>query len=100
MERKRISASNIRAVGYDARGRVLEVEFSNGGIYSIRRSEEVHRRFMNAPSRQLFHDNIEENFSAKRCADGMPVAIQRHSSCRGLPAGGRQSPGAWARQST
>lgn len=68
MERKRISASNIRAVGYDARGRVLEVEFSNGGIYQYSGvSEEVHRRFINAPSPgSYFHDNIEENFSAKR----------------------------------
>ncbi|MBX9810268.1 MAG: KTSC domain-containing protein [Burkholderiales bacterium] len=33
MERRRISASNIRCVGYDARSRVLEIEFGNGGIY-------------------------------------------------------------------
>ena len=32
MERKRLNASNIRSAGYDARSRVLEIEFSNGGI--------------------------------------------------------------------
>ena len=32
MDRKRISASNIRSVGYDARNCVLEIEFGYGGI--------------------------------------------------------------------
>ena len=32
MERKRLNASNLRSAGYDARNRVLEIEFSNGGI--------------------------------------------------------------------
>ncbi len=68
MERKKISASNIRSVGYDARNRMLEVEFSNGGIYQYSGvSEEVHRRFMNSPSPgSYFPDIIEEDFPAKR----------------------------------
>jgi YD repeat-containing protein len=33
MECKRVNASNIRSVGYDAAGQVLEVEFSNGSIF-------------------------------------------------------------------
>lgn len=54
--------------GYDARNRTLEVEFANGGIYQYSGvAEEVRRRLMNAPSPgSYFHDNIEENFSAKR----------------------------------
>lgn len=68
MERKRISAGNIRSVGYDARNRMLEVEFSDGGIYQYSGvSEEVHRRFMNSPSPgSYFRDNIEESFTARR----------------------------------
>lgn len=68
MERKRINASNIRAVGYDPRSRVLEIEFSNGSIIQYSGvSEEVHRRFVNAPSPgSYYRDQIEENFSAKR----------------------------------
>jgi len=68
MERKRLNASNIRAAGYDARSRVLEIEFSNGGITQYADvSEEVYRRLTNAPSPgSYFRDNIEENFSAKR----------------------------------
>ena len=68
MERKRVNASNIRAVGYDSRNRVLEIEFANGGVSQYAGvSEEVHRRLMNAPSPgSYFHDNIEESFTAKR----------------------------------
>ncbi len=68
MERKRISASNIRAVGFDARSRVLEIEFSDGSIVQYSGvSEEVHRRFVNAPSPgSYYRDVIEESFTAKR----------------------------------
>ena len=31
MERKRMSASNIRAVGFDSRNRLLEIEDALGG---------------------------------------------------------------------
>ncbi len=68
MERKRISASNIRAVGYDQGNRVLEIEFTNGSIIQYSGvSAEVHRRLINAPSPgSYYRDEIEENFSAKR----------------------------------
>lgn len=68
MERKRITASNIRSVGYEARSRVLEVEFTNGGITQYSGvSDEVYRRLINAPSPgSYFRDIIEENFTAKR----------------------------------
>ena len=68
MERKRLSASNIRSAGYDARSRVLEIEFSNGGITQYTGvSEEIYRRLMNAPSPgSYFQDQIEESFTAKR----------------------------------
>jgi hypothetical protein len=68
MERKRMSASNIRAVGFDSRNRLLEIEFSNGSIVQYSGvSEEVHRRFVNSPSPSSYYqDNIEENFTAKR----------------------------------
>ena len=68
MERKRVNASNIRSVGYDARNRVLEIEFSSGSIVQYSGvSEEVHRRLMNAPSPgSYFRDEIEESFTGKR----------------------------------
>lgn len=68
MERKRINASTIRSVGYDARQQLLEIEFSSGSIIQYSGvSPEVHRRFMNAPSPgSFFQDQIDENFSSKR----------------------------------
>ncbi len=68
MERKRINASTIRSVGYDARQQLLEVEFSNGSIVQYSGvSPEVHRRFMSAPSPgSFFQDQIDENFSSRR----------------------------------
>ena len=68
MERKRLNASNIRSAGYDARSRVLEIEFSNGGVTQYSGvSEEIYRRLMNAPSPgSYFQDQIEESFTAKR----------------------------------
>jgi len=68
MERKRVNASTIRSVGYDAPQHLLEVEFSSGAIIQYSGvSPEVHRRFVNAPSPgSFFQDQIEENFSSKR----------------------------------
>jgi len=68
MERKRLNASNIRSAGYDSRSRVLEIEFSSGGIFQYSGvSDEVYRRLMNAPSQgSFFRDEIEESFTGKR----------------------------------
>jgi len=68
MDRKRINASNIRSVGYDAGRQLLEIEFSNGSVVQYAGvSPEVHRRFLNAPSPgSFFQDQIEEHFSGKR----------------------------------
>ena len=68
MERKRVSASTIRSVGYDAGKQLLEIEFTSGSIVQYSGvSPEVHRRFMSAPSPgSFFQDQIDENFSSRR----------------------------------
>jgi hypothetical protein len=68
MERRKVSSSKIRSVGYDERARVLEVEHSDGSVYQYTGvSQEVHRRLMAAPSVVSFYqDRIEEDFSRKR----------------------------------
>ena len=68
MERKKVNSSSIRTVGYDERGRVLEVEFNDGRINQYSGvSPEVHRRLISAPSIvSYFRDNVEESFPAKR----------------------------------
>jgi hypothetical protein len=68
MDRKKVSSSSIRSVGYDERNRMLEIEFSDGRIMQYSAvSAEIHRRLMSAPSMvSYFRDNIEESFTAKR----------------------------------
>jgi hypothetical protein len=71
MDRKKVSSSSIRSVGYDERDRVLEVEFNDGRISQYSGvSAEVHRRLISAPSIvSYFRDNVEESFTAKRIKD-------------------------------
>jgi len=68
MERRRINATNMRAVGYDPAGCMLEIEFTNGTV--LRYSgvpAEVHRRLMGAASpASYWRDNIEENYREQR----------------------------------
>lgn len=68
MERKRVNASTLRSVGYDAGRQLLEIEFTSGSIVQYSGvSPEVHRRFMSAPSPgSFFQDQIDENFPAQR----------------------------------
>jgi hypothetical protein len=68
MERKRISSSKIRAVGYDPRQQVLEVEFNDGRVMAYTGvSPEVHRGFMNAPSPvSYFEDKIADEYPGRR----------------------------------
>ncbi len=68
MERKRISSSRIRAVGYDPRAQLLEVEFNDGRVLAYSGvSPEVHRSFMAAPSPvSFFEDKIDESYPSRR----------------------------------
>lgn len=68
MERKRVNSNKIRAVGYDAKALVLEVELRDGTVLAYSGvSQEVHRQFMNAPSpTSYYEDKIVDEFSARR----------------------------------
>ena len=68
MDRKRVNASTIRSVGYDAGSQAVEVEFTSGSIVQYSGvSQEVHRRFMGAPSPgSFFQDQIDEHYPSKR----------------------------------
>ncbi len=68
MERKRISSSKIRSVGYDPKSQQLEIEFNDGKllVYSGV-SPEVHRAFMAAPSPvAFFEDKIADDYPSRR----------------------------------
>jgi YD repeat-containing protein len=68
MERKKVSSSQIRAVGYDPSAQKLEVELTDGSIWQYERvPAEVHRRLMAAPSIvSYYRDNVEDEYSRQR----------------------------------
>ena len=68
MERKRISSSKIRSIGFDAKSHLLEIEFNDGKVLAYSGvSPEVHRQFMAAPSPvSFFEDKIDENYPSRR----------------------------------
>lgn len=63
MEMKRVSAGELRAIGYDEANRVLRVEVGYRVIEFSGVSFEVWRRFSTASSMwSYYRDNIEENY--------------------------------------
>jgi hypothetical protein len=68
MERKKVSSSQIRSIGYEAGSQTLEVEMSDGTIWQYGKvPSEVYRRLLAAPTiASYYRDNIEEEYSRKR----------------------------------
>jgi hypothetical protein len=68
VERKRVTSSKLRSVGYDELTRTLEVEMSNGQVFQYSGVyPEVYRRFMAAPNpTSFFDDKIAEEYTAKK----------------------------------
>jgi hypothetical protein len=68
MDRKRVSGSQIRSVGYEPSSQTLEIEFASGSLVQYTRvSAEIHRRLMASPSPgSFFQDRIEDEFTARR----------------------------------
>jgi hypothetical protein len=68
MERKRVRSDKVRAIGYDPKAQVLEVELRDGSVLAYSGvSQEVHRQFMNAPSpTSYYEDKIVDEFSCRR----------------------------------
>jgi hypothetical protein len=68
MEMKKVSAGNLRAIGYDASNRALRVELGNGTLVEYSGvSEDTWRRLSGSAAMwSFFRDNIEENYSERR----------------------------------
>ncbi len=68
MEMKRINAGKLRAIGYDARERVLRVELDDGTAIDYSGvGAEVWRVLSTSGSAwSYYRDNIEEEFSGRR----------------------------------
>lgn len=68
IERKEVASSNLASVGYDARAKVLEIEFHSGAIYRYRDvPAEIHAGLMSAESKgQYFVRRIRGRFGFRR----------------------------------
>ena len=70
MEMKKINSGKLRAVGYEARNRLLQVQLDDGTTlqYSGVGEEAWRRLSTSASAWSYYRDNIEEEFTAKRVA--------------------------------
>ena len=68
VEMKKISSGKLRAIGYDAGERVLQVLLDDGSMlqYSGVGQEAWRRLSTSGSAWSYYRDNIEEEFSAKR----------------------------------
>lgn len=68
MEMKRMNAGKLRAIGYDARERILRVELDDGTAidYSHVGQETYRKLSTSAAAWSYYRDNIEEEFAGKR----------------------------------
>ncbi len=75
MEMKKINSGKLRAIGYDARARVLQVQLDNGSTLQYDGvGEEIWRRLSTSASAwSYYRDNIEEEFAARRVSGAAPA---------------------------
>jgi hypothetical protein len=75
MEMKKINSGKLRAIGYDARIRVLQVQLDDGTTLQYSGvGEDTWRRFGTSGAAWSFYrDNIEEEFAAKRVSGKAPA---------------------------
>lgn len=75
MEMKQINSGRLRAIGYDVRTRVLQVQLDDGSTLQYSGvGEDAWRRFSSSGAAWSFYrDNIEEEFTAKRVSGSAPV---------------------------
>ena len=68
MDRQAVHSSDIRSVGYDARSKLLEIEFHSGGIYEyFPVPSDTHESLMKADSKgKHFYSYIRDKYKHKR----------------------------------
>lgn len=68
MEMKKINSGKLRAIGYDPRERLLQVQLDDGSTlqYSGVGNEIWQRLSSSGSAWSYYRDNVEEEFTAKR----------------------------------
>ncbi|MDX8385325.1 MAG: KTSC domain-containing protein [Gallionella sp.] len=72
---QKINSGKLRAIGYDARARLLQVQFDDGSALQYSGvGEEVWRRLSSSGAAwSYYRDNVDEEFTAKRVSASAPV---------------------------
>jgi hypothetical protein len=75
MEMIKVSSGKLRAIGYDQKARILQVQLDDGSTLQYSGvNEDVWRRLRSSGAAWSFYrDNIEEEFAVKRVS-GKPAA--------------------------
>jgi hypothetical protein len=73
--RKAVESSNLTSIGYDARLKILEVEFHSGGVYRYREvPKEVFAAFMAADSKgRYFTAHVRNEYRFERMKAASPA---------------------------
>jgi hypothetical protein len=74
MEMKKINSGKLRAIGYDARARLLQVQLDTGSTLQYSGvGEDIWRRLSSSGAAWSFYrDNIEEEFTVKKVPGSVP----------------------------
>ena len=75
MEMKMINSGKLRAIGYDARTRTLQVQLANGSTveYSGVGAETWRHLGSSGAAWSYYRDNIEEEFTVKQISGKAPT---------------------------
>lgn len=74
MEMKKINSGKLRAIGYDARARLLQVQLDNGDTLQYSGvGDDLWRRLSSSGAAWSFYrDNIDEEFTVKKVSASAP----------------------------
>ncbi len=87
MDMKKINSGKLRAVGYDASHRMLQVQLDDGSTLQYSGvGEDTWRRLVSSGAAWSFYrDNIEEEFSAVRVSGKAPASVNPLDDLFGKP---------------
>ena len=68
MERKTVTSSNLKSIGYDKDKSILEIEFNTGRVYQYDGvPEDIYQDLMDAGSHGgYFHGHIKDKFHTRK----------------------------------
>ena len=87
MDMKKISSGRLRAIGYDAGARILQVQLDDGSTLQYRGvGEDAWRRLSTSGAAWSFYrDNIEEEFAAVRVSGKAALSSNPLDALFGAP---------------